>query len=138
MPCAAPAPRSRRGSPTTCCGRWWTRARRVARRRTGLRLPRRRRGRLRRAPAGPCRRPGGVAARGRTGLARAPARAPGHRTAGVAAMKVFEYAALRGVPRVERGESMNVGVIVYCQAEDFLGCRTHVAAARLRVLGPGL
>jgi hypothetical protein len=53
-------------------------------------------------------------------------------------MKVFEYAALRVVPRVERGESMNVGVIVYCQAEDFLGCRTHVDAARLRVLDPDL
>jgi hypothetical protein len=40
-------------------------------------------------------------------------------------MDVFEYAALRVVPRVERGESMNVGVIVYCQARDFLGCRVH-------------
>jgi hypothetical protein len=41
-------------------------------------------------------------------------------------MKIFEYAVLRVIPRVERGETMNVGVILYCQAEDFLGCRTHV------------
>lgn len=53
-------------------------------------------------------------------------------------MDVFEYAALRVIPRVERGESMNVGVIVYCQARDFLGCRLHVDAARLRVLDPRL
>ncbi len=53
-------------------------------------------------------------------------------------MNVFEYAALRVIPRVERGESMNVGVIVYCQAADFLGCRVHVDADRLRVLDPDL
>jgi hypothetical protein len=53
-------------------------------------------------------------------------------------MNVFEYAALRVVPRVERGESMNVGVIVYCQVRDFLDCRVHVDAARLRALDPDL
>ncbi len=53
-------------------------------------------------------------------------------------MKVFEYAALRVVPRVERGESMNVGVIVYCQAGDFLGCLVHVDTDRLQALDPGL
>jgi hypothetical protein len=47
---------------------------------------------------------------------------------------VFEYAALRVVPRVERGEAMNVGVVVYCQARDFLGCRSHVDESRLRAL----
>jgi hypothetical protein len=56
----------------------------------------------------------------------------------VTPMKVFEYAALRVVPRVERGETMNVGVIVYCQARDFLGCRVHVDETRLRALDPGL
>jgi hypothetical protein len=55
-----------------------------------------------------------------------------------ALMNVFEYAALRVVPRVERGESMNVGVIVYCQARDFLACRVHLDTARLRALDPGL
>lgn len=53
-------------------------------------------------------------------------------------MNVFEYAALRVVPRVERGEMMNVGVIVYCQARDFLGCGVHVDPARLQALDPGL
>jgi hypothetical protein len=55
-----------------------------------------------------------------------------------ALMNVFEYAALRVVPRVERGESMNVGVIVYCQARDFLGCRVHIDTARLHALDPAL
>ncbi|MFS2291604.1 MAG: DUF3037 domain-containing protein [Actinomadura sp.] len=51
---------------------------------------------------------------------------------------VFEYAALRVVPRVERGEVMNVGVVVYCQALGYLGCRTHVDERRLLVLDPSL
>ncbi|MDN3356551.1 DUF3037 domain-containing protein [Actinomadura sp. DC4] len=53
-------------------------------------------------------------------------------------MNVFEYAALRVVPRVERGEFMNVGVILYCQARDFLDCGVHLDAARLRALNPAL
>ena len=55
-----------------------------------------------------------------------------------AVVNVFEYAALRVVPRVERGETMNVGVILYCQARDFLGCGVHVDAARLQALDPEL
>ncbi|HLV73781.1 DUF3037 family protein [Actinomadura hallensis] len=51
---------------------------------------------------------------------------------------VFEYAALRVVPRVERGEVMNVGVVVYCRALDYLGCRTHVDERRLLALDPSL
>lgn len=46
----------------------------------------------------------------------------------------FEYALLRAVPRVDRGECANVGVVVYCQAFDYLGCALHVDAARLRSL----
>ncbi|GAA4626403.1 DUF3037 domain-containing protein [Actinoallomurus vinaceus] len=53
-------------------------------------------------------------------------------------MKIFEYAVLRVIPRVERGETINVGVILYCQSEDFLGCRTHVDETRLRALAPDL
>ncbi|GAA4229041.1 DUF3037 domain-containing protein [Actinomadura meridiana] len=49
---------------------------------------------------------------------------------------VFEYAALRIVPRVERGETMNVGVVVYCRARDYLGCRTHLDEQRLLALDP--
>ena len=50
--------------------------------------------------------------------------------------KPFEYAVLRVVPRVERGEFINAGVVLYCQAERFLGARVHLDAARLKALDP--
>lgn len=46
----------------------------------------------------------------------------------------FEYTVVRAVPRVDRGEYVNVGVVVYCQAADFLAARTHVDPDRLRLL----
>ncbi|MFI0409648.1 DUF3037 domain-containing protein [Actinomadura sp. 3N508] len=49
---------------------------------------------------------------------------------------IFEYATLRIVPRVERGEAMNVGVVVYCRARDYLGCRAHLDEQRLLALDP--
>ena len=49
----------------------------------------------------------------------------------------FEYAVLKVVPRVERGECINAGVVLYCQAERFLGARVHLDPARLRALDPG-
>lgn len=49
-------------------------------------------------------------------------------------MKAFSYALLRAVPRVERGEYVNVGVILYCQADSFLAARVHVDAERLLAL----
>jgi hypothetical protein len=48
----------------------------------------------------------------------------------------FEYAVLRVVPRVERGESINAGVLVYCRERDFLGARVHLDVGRLRALDP--
>ncbi|KUG07810.1 DUF3037 domain-containing protein [Solirubrum puertoriconensis] len=45
---------------------------------------------------------------------------------------LFEYAVLRVVPRVEREEFLNVGVILYCRAQGFLACRYEVPEARLR------
>lgn len=48
----------------------------------------------------------------------------------------FEYAVLRIVPRVERGESINGGVLVYCRDLDYLGAAIHVEADRLRALDP--
>ena len=33
----------------------------------------------------------------------------------------FEYALLRAVPRMDRGECVNVGVVLYCRDGDFLG-----------------
>ena len=43
----------------------------------------------------------------------------------------FEYAVVRVVPRVERGEAMNAGVIVYSRALGFLGARWQVDRDRL-------
>jgi hypothetical protein len=52
------------------------------------------------------------------------------------AMFPFQYAVLRAVPRVERGEFVNIGVILYCQARDFLVARVAVEDARLQALSP--
>jgi hypothetical protein len=48
----------------------------------------------------------------------------------------FSYAILRVVPRVERGERFNVGVVVFCRQRDFLGIRTHLDPVRLHGLAP--
>lgn len=48
----------------------------------------------------------------------------------------FEYAVLRVVPRIERGESINAGVIVHCRARDYLGAKVHLDRARLAALDP--
>jgi hypothetical protein len=49
---------------------------------------------------------------------------------------LFEYAAIRVVPRVERGELINAGVLVYCKGLDYLGARIHLDVGRLRALDP--
>jgi hypothetical protein len=49
----------------------------------------------------------------------------------------FEYAVIRVLPRVERGEQINVGVVLYCQNRDFLAARIHLDADRLHALDPG-
>ena len=50
---------------------------------------------------------------------------------------VFEYALLRAAPRVDRGEVVNIGVVLYCQAQDFLTVRVAVNADRVRALDGG-
>jgi hypothetical protein len=50
--------------------------------------------------------------------------------------EVFDYAIVRVVPRVERGERINVGVIVHCPTRDWLGCRIADDLARVQVLAP--
>ncbi len=50
----------------------------------------------------------------------------------------FQYVVLRCVPRVDREEFMNVGVVLYCQAADFLEARCHVDRERLRALDPSV
>lgn len=54
----------------------------------------------------------------------------------MAARDVFEYALVRVVPRIERGEMINAGVLVYCRAKGFVGVRVHLDEARLRCLDP--
>jgi hypothetical protein len=56
----------------------------------------------------------------------------------VPAPSSFDYALIRVVPRVERAEFINVGVIVHCPTKDFLEARLSVDEARLRALWPGL
>jgi Protein of unknown function (DUF3037) len=50
----------------------------------------------------------------------------------------FAYTILRVVPDVERGERMNVGVVLFCRQRGFLGARIHLDAPRLRALAPEL
>jgi hypothetical protein len=51
---------------------------------------------------------------------------------------LFEYAIIRVVPRVEREEFINVGVILYCKKQKFLQALCHLDAARLRALAPSI
>ena len=50
----------------------------------------------------------------------------------------YDYAIIRVVPRVERGELINVGVILSCPAVDFLEARIELDAERLLALDPAL
>ena len=52
--------------------------------------------------------------------------------------KPFAYAVLRVVPRVERGERVNVGVVLFCRQYDFLEMRAELDEARLAALAPDL
>jgi len=50
----------------------------------------------------------------------------------------FQYAIVRIVPRVERGECMNVGVVLFCRPRRYLAARTALDEARLAAFAPGL
>jgi hypothetical protein len=50
----------------------------------------------------------------------------------------FQYVVLRCVPRVDREEFVNVGVVLYCQDADFLACAAEVSDERLAAVAPGL
>jgi Protein of unknown function (DUF3037) len=52
--------------------------------------------------------------------------------------KAFQYAILRVVPSVERGERLNVGVALLCPERRFLGARVALDEARLAALAPSL
>jgi hypothetical protein len=52
----------------------------------------------------------------------------------VPALSSFDYAILRVVPRVERQEFINAGVVLFCLEKKFLGARVHVDEARLHAI----
>lgn len=51
---------------------------------------------------------------------------------------LFEYAVIRVVPRVEREEFLNVGVVLYCSAQGFLQVRYALDETRLRAFAPNI
>ena len=51
---------------------------------------------------------------------------------------LFEYAVIRVVPRVEREEFLNVGIILYCRTRRFLACTYRLDKQKLQVLCPAL
>lgn len=48
----------------------------------------------------------------------------------------FQYAIVRVVPRVERGECLNAGVVLLCRPTRFLAARVGLDESRLRALAP--
>ena len=54
-----------------------------------------------------------------------------------AARSPFEYAILRVVPREDRGEGFNAGIVLHSRPRRFLGARVELDADVLRALAPG-
>lgn len=54
----------------------------------------------------------------------------------MSAQRSFDYAVVRVVPRVEREEFLNAGVILWCAEADWLGARVELSPERLRALAP--
>src|SRR6185503_3433374 len=52
------------------------------------------------------------------------------------AQSSYDYAIVRVVPRVERGEFVNAGVILFCRTRRFLGARIALDVGRLAALAP--
>jgi hypothetical protein len=50
----------------------------------------------------------------------------------------FDYAIVRVVPRVDRGEFVNAGVVLFCSTQSFLEARTELNRARLKALAPDI
>src|SRR5689334_3394998 len=53
-------------------------------------------------------------------------------------LETFSYALYRLVPRIERGECVNVGVVVFCRPQEYLAARTALDETRVRALWPEL
>ncbi|MEN3284104.1 MAG: hypothetical protein V7607_5244 [Solirubrobacteraceae bacterium] len=56
----------------------------------------------------------------------------------MAGRSAFQYAILRVVPSVERGERLNVGVALLCPERRFVGARVALDEQRLAALAPGI
>jgi Protein of unknown function (DUF3037) len=56
----------------------------------------------------------------------------------VHAQRSYDYAVIRVVPRVERQEFVNAGVIVWCKEQDFLEARIELDEARVLMLDAGI
>jgi len=56
----------------------------------------------------------------------------------VPALRSFDYAVIRVVPRVERDEFINAGVVLYCLTQRFLGAVVELDRARLLALAPSV
>lgn len=54
------------------------------------------------------------------------------------AMDLFEYAVIRYVPRVEREEFVNIGVVLYCRSQRFIGVRMLASMDKCRQLFDGI
>ncbi|MGC1293546.1 MAG: DUF3037 domain-containing protein [Alloacidobacterium sp.] len=54
----------------------------------------------------------------------------------MSAQSSFDYAVIRIVPRVEREEFVNAGVIVFCLERNFLAARVDINTERLKALWP--
>ena len=48
----------------------------------------------------------------------------------------FDYAIVRVVPRVDRGEFINAGVVLFCSTKAFLDARIELDRERLMALAP--
>jgi hypothetical protein len=56
----------------------------------------------------------------------------------VSAPQPYQYVVLRCVPRIDREEFLNVGVVLYCEAAGFLKAAWRVDRDRLAAIDPGL
>jgi DUF3037 family protein len=54
----------------------------------------------------------------------------------VRALSSYDYVLIRVVPNVERGECLNVGVLLFCRTQCFLDVRIHLDQARVLALAP--
>ena len=54
------------------------------------------------------------------------------------ALSSYDYALIRLIHNVERGECLNVGVLLFCRTRSFLGMRVSLDAARIQALAPGV